>query len=133
MLMINYCLFFFQSSEVLSSLSAVNVINPEHHQMIPGPSSSSTVAAQSVVHATGISDISELQIVTTPHVVEEIYETTAAHEATTENYVDVEVKDGQRIRLKVPANIDPAAYGREYLQSMERQEQVHEMGPEENP
>lgn len=109
----------FQSNEVLSGLTAVNVLNSATED--PGGVSASA--------ATRISDIGELQIVTTPQV-EEIYET--PHE-TTENYVDVEVKDGQRIRLKVPSNIDPTTYGREYLQSLERQEQEQTTRKEGNP
>ena len=32
------------------------------------------------------------------------------------SYVDVKIKEGQIIRLKVPFNIDPVAYAAEYLQ-----------------
>ena len=33
-----------------------------------------------------------------------------------DTYVDVKIKEGQIIRLKVPFNIDPVVYATEYLQ-----------------
>ena len=40
----------------------------------------------------------------------------AAEDEAPGSYVDVKIKEGQIIRLKVPFNIDPVAYAAEYLQ-----------------
>ena len=40
----------------------------------------------------------------------------AVEDEASGSYVDVKIKEGQIIRLKVPYNIDPVAYAAEYLQ-----------------
>lgn len=99
----------------------MNVLNPAATSSVP-PSSThqqeagpATAGAQASIQ---ISDIGDLQIVTaSSQVQQDIYETQAVTDSC---YVDVEDKEGRRIRLKVPQNTDPATYGREYLESLER-------------
>jgi hypothetical protein len=38
-------------------------------------------------------------------------------EETPGSFIDVKIKEGQIIRLKVPLNVDPVAYAAEYLQN----------------
>lgn len=39
-------------------------------------------------------------------------------------YVDLTIKEGQHIRLKVPMDTDPIAYAKEYLQTMADQDMI---------
>ena len=45
----------------------------------------------------------------------------ATTEATSVSYVDVQLSEEERVRLKVPAEADPEEYASEYLQSLQQQ------------